>query len=114
MCFDGFEEVHHWYDTVFKGCWWIFEEEYYIIHDTLLPGFFIATQFFFTVSMCCVIAGGFLTVLYIRKDKDDEVYVALLLTLGTVLVIGGKNIYTNIVKKCATVLDLLNFFFDMK
>ncbi|KAI8429911.1 hypothetical protein MSG28_000385 [Choristoneura fumiferana] len=89
VCFNGFEEVHHWYDTVFTGCWWIFEEEYYIIHDTLLPGFFIATQFFFTISLCCVLASIFMTYLYLQKDKDDDNYLTLLVTLGTTLVIGG-------------------------
>ncbi|XP_026764146.1 uncharacterized protein LOC113522605 [Galleria mellonella] len=89
VCFNGFEEIHHWYDTVFTGCWWIFEEEYYIIHDVLLPGFFIATQFFFTITMCSVLASMFLSYLYLGKDKDDENYVTLLVTLGTVLVIGG-------------------------
>ncbi|CAD0195469.1 unnamed protein product [Chrysodeixis includens] len=89
VCFNGFEEIHHWYDTVFSGCWWIFEEEYYIIHDILLPGFFIATQFFFTISMCCVILSLFLSYLYMKKDRDDDKYLTLLVTLGTVLVIGG-------------------------
>ncbi|KAJ2946402.1 hypothetical protein O0L34_g12440 [Tuta absoluta] len=89
VCFNGFEEVHHLYDTIFTGCWWIFEEEYYIIHDILLPGFFIATQFFFTITMCCVLAAMFLSYLFLKKDKDDDNYVTLLLTLGTVLVMGG-------------------------
>lgn len=89
VCFNGFEEVHHWYDTIFTGCWWIFEEEYYIIHDILLPGFFIATQFFFTITMCCVLVSMFLSFIYMKKEKDDENYVTLLVTLGTVLVIGG-------------------------
>ncbi|KAL4705023.1 hypothetical protein ACJJTC_009811 [Scirpophaga incertulas] len=89
VCFNGFKDVHHWYDTVFTGCWWIFEEEYYIIHDTLLPGFFIATQFFFTITMCCVIISIFLLVIYMRKERDDDNYVTLLVTLGTILVIGG-------------------------
>ncbi|CAB3237268.1 unnamed protein product [Arctia plantaginis] len=89
VCFDGFGDVHHWYDTVFTGCWWIFEEEYYIIHDLLLPGFFIATQFFFTITMCCVLISMFLSYLYMKKDRDDDKYLTLLVTLGTVLVIGG-------------------------
>lgn len=74
---------------MFTGCWWIFEEEYYIIHDILLPGFFIATQFFFTIAVCCVFVSMFLSYLYLKKDKDDDKYLTLLVTLGTVLVIGG-------------------------
>lgn len=38
VCFHGFVDPRHWYDTKFYGCWWVFEEEYYIIHDILLPG----------------------------------------------------------------------------
>lgn len=98
VCFNGFEEVHHWYDVSFKGCWWIFEEEYYIIHDILLPGFFIATQFFFTVSMCCVLISLVLSFSYIRKDHDDDNYVTLLVTFGTILVIGGKFKYLMVFK----------------
>ncbi|VVC94184.1 uncharacterized protein LOC126971179 [Leptidea sinapis] len=89
VCFNGFEEVHHWYDTVFNTCWWIFEEEYYIIHDVLLPGFFIATQFFFTITMCCIIISSFLSYQFLKREEDDENYVTLLLTFGTILVIGG-------------------------
>lgn len=89
VCFNKFEDVHHWYDTVFNSCWWIFEEEFYIIHDILLPGFFIATQFFFTITLCCVLLSMFLVFLYLKKDKDDDDYLTLLVTLGTVLVIGG-------------------------
>lgn len=50
--------------------------------------------------MTCVLAAIFLTYLYLKKDKDDEHYVTLLLTLGTVLVIGGKiihGLYTRLV-----------------
>ncbi|KAG6458660.1 uncharacterized protein LOC119191426 [Manduca sexta] len=89
VCFHKFEDVHHWYETIFNSCWWIFEEEYYIIHDLLLPGFFIATQFFFTIALCCVLVSLFLAYIYMKKDKDDENYLTLLVTLGTVLVIGG-------------------------
>ncbi|CAF4883714.1 unnamed protein product [Pieris macdunnoughi] len=89
ICFNGFEEVHHWYDTVFKDCWWIFEEEYYIIHDILLPGFFIATQLFFTITLCCIITSFFLLYIYLRKEEDDDNYVTLLIIFGTTLVTGG-------------------------
>ena len=90
MCFKNFEEPHHWYDTKFTGCWWVFEEEYYIIHDFLLPGlkncvndlelvelknyiagFFVATQtlftFCFTLLLICLLS----LVRYIFTDDDD-------------------------------------------
>lgn len=38
ICFKGFEDPHHWYDTKFNDCWWVFEEEYYIIYDILFKG----------------------------------------------------------------------------
>lgn len=103
VCFNGFQDVHHWYDTIFTGCWWIFEEEYYIIHDILLPGFFIATQFFFTISMCCVLISIFLTYLYLNKDEDDDNYVTLLVTFGTILVIGGMYQFY-VILKCIFVI----------
>lgn len=56
----------------------------------LLPGFFVATQFFFTITMCCVLASAFLSFVYLKKDTDDDIYLTLLVTLGTVLVIGGE------------------------
>jgi hypothetical protein len=90
VCFKNFEEPHHWYDTKFTGCWWVFEEEYYIIHDFLLPGlkncvndlelvelknyiagFFVATQtlftFCFTLLLICLLS----LVRYIFTDDDD-------------------------------------------
>lgn len=38
ICFKNFEDPRHLYDTKFKECWWFYEEEYYIIHEFLLPG----------------------------------------------------------------------------
>lgn len=46
VCFQGFVDPRHWYETEFYGCWWVFEEEYYIIHDILLPGKKHELQFF--------------------------------------------------------------------
>lgn len=38
VCFKHFEDPRHLYDTKFSDCWWFYEEEYYIIHEFLLPG----------------------------------------------------------------------------
>ena len=49
--------------------------------------------------MCCVLISILLTYLYLNKDEDDDNYVTLLITFGTVLVIGGnfnEIIYRNI------------------
>lgn len=90
VCFRDFEDFRHQYDYRFTGCWWVFEEEYYIIFDFLLPGFFIATQFFFTLCMTLVLVAGFLTWMYCFCSRDHERYLLLLLSNGANLCIAGK------------------------
>jgi len=46
VCFKDFEDSHHWYDTKFGNCWWVFEEEYYIIYDILFKGLSILLFFY--------------------------------------------------------------------
>lgn len=89
VCFVNFEDFRHHYDTRFTGCWWVFEEEYYIIHDFLLPAFFIVTQFFFTLCMTLLLVAAFLTWLYCFCSKDHDKYLILLLSIGADLVISG-------------------------
>lgn len=89
VCFSNFEDFRHHYDTRFTGCWWVFEEEYYIIHDFLLPGFFIATQFFLTLCMTLLLIAAFLTWLYCFCSKSHDKYLLLLLSTGADLVIAG-------------------------
>lgn len=89
MCFNKFEDFRHFYDYRFTGCWWVFEEEYYIIDDFLLPGFFIATQFFFTLSMTLLLIAAFLTWLYCFCSKTHDKYILLLLSIGADLSIAG-------------------------
>lgn len=67
----------------------MFEEEYYIIHDLLLPGFFIATQFFFTLCLTLVLVAMFLTWMYCFCSRHHDKYILLLLTVGTDLVLAG-------------------------
>ncbi|KAJ3632861.1 hypothetical protein MTP99_009844 [Tenebrio molitor] len=80
VCFRNFEDFRHHYDNKFTGCWWVFEEEYYIIHDFLLPGFFIATQFFFTLCMTLVLVAVALTWLYCFCSRDHDKYIILLMS----------------------------------
>ncbi|KAL4153768.1 hypothetical protein QTP88_001601 [Uroleucon formosanum] len=52
VCFKDFEDPLHWFfNTRFHSCWWVFEEEYYIIDDILFKGLYIATQFFFSTCL---------------------------------------------------------------
>lgn len=75
VCFKDFEDFRHHYDYKFTGCWWVFEEEYYIIFDFLLPGFFIATQFFFTLCLTLVLVTAFLTWMYCFCSRDHDRYI---------------------------------------
>ncbi|XP_060518261.1 uncharacterized protein LOC132697028 [Cylas formicarius] len=89
VCFNQFEDFRHHYDYKFTGCWWVFEEEYYIIDDFLLPGFFIATQFFFTLCMTLVLIVAFLTWMYCFCSRDHDKYLLLLLSNGANAVLAG-------------------------
>ena len=89
VCFKDFEDFRHHFDFKFTGCWWVFEEEYYIIQDFLLPGFFIATQFFLTLCMTLLLIAAFLTWLYCFCSRQHHKYMLLLLSIGTDLVIAG-------------------------
>lgn len=68
---------------------WIFEEEYYIIHDYILPGFFIAVQFFFTLAFTLLLVSILLTILFLTCSKDHERYILLLITNGSCLTLAG-------------------------
>jgi hypothetical protein len=68
---------------------WVFEEEYYIIHDYILPGFFVAVQFFFTLAFTLLLMSILMTLLFLGCSKDNERYIMLLLTNGTCLVTAG-------------------------
>ncbi|XP_012272819.1 uncharacterized protein LOC105695645 [Orussus abietinus] len=89
VCFQRFQDPRHLYDTRFSSCWWVFEEEYYIIHDILLPDFFVATQFFFTLCMTLLLVGGFLTILYTCCSRQHNKYQLLLWATGANLTLAG-------------------------
>ncbi|XP_060858131.1 uncharacterized protein LOC132935552 [Metopolophium dirhodum] len=79
VCFKDFKDPRHWYDTRFHSCWWVFEEEYYIIDDILFKGFFIATQFFFSTCVLFTVFGLFYSRLYMYLNRAHERYVQILL-----------------------------------
>uniref|UniRef100_A0A1B6CZL8 Uncharacterized protein n=1 Tax=Clastoptera arizonana TaxID=38151 RepID=A0A1B6CZL8_9HEMI len=88
VCFHDLEDPRHWYDTKFSGCWWVFLEEYYIIHDLLLPGFFVAVQFFYTLSFVATLLSFFLVLGYLCASRENEHFVLLQLIVGGLL-LGG-------------------------
>lgn len=69
---------------------WVFEEEYYIIHDYLLPGFYIATQFFFTLCFSLLLVAALMTTAFTGCARDDDRYVMLLLTNGATQIVSGN------------------------
>lgn len=67
---------------------WVFEEEYYIIHDFLLPGFYIAVQLFATLCFVMILCSIPLTLAFLKTSRDDDRYVFLLLTIGFCQILG--------------------------
>lgn len=88
VCFQNFTDIHRFYDVQFKGCMWVFEEEYYIIHDFLLPGFYIAVQFFFTLTFTLLLVSALLTFGLFMYSRDDDRYMVVLLSNGASQVAG--------------------------
>lgn len=70
---------------------WVFEEEYYIIHDFILPGFYIAVQFFFTLTFTLLLVSVILTLGIFAFTRDDDRYMVVLLSNGALQVAGGKK-----------------------
>lgn len=99
VCFENFTDIHRFYDYRFEGCMWVFEEEYYIIHDFLLPGFYVAVQFFFTLTFTLLLISMLLTLGIFAFSRDDDRYMVVLLSNGASQVAGGKNINLKLLNK---------------
>lgn len=60
----------------FSGCRWLFERDtvgYDAMRSFLMPGFFVAVQFFYTlVFICALLAGGLLAALFLCVDPDRQ------------------------------------------
>lgn len=82
VCFKNFTDIHRFYDYRYEGCMWVFEEEYYIIHDYLLPGFYIAVQFFFTLTFTLMFVSVLFTLGVFFYSRDDDRYMVVLLSNG--------------------------------
>lgn len=89
VCFHGFERSKQPYDAKFYGCWWVFEEEYYGLHDILLPDFFIISQFFFTLCITLLIIGTLLTLIYTCCSRQHNKYLLLLWATGSNLTLAS-------------------------
>lgn len=82
ICLNNFHDIHRFYSNPFTGCGWVFDEEYYIIHGFLLPGFYIAVQLFATLCFVMCLVALPLTIIFLRTSRDDDRFVMLLLSIG--------------------------------
>lgn len=81
---------------------WVFEEEYYIIHDFLLPGFYTAVQFFFTLTFTLLLISGILICGIFIYTPDEDKYMTVLLSNGACQVAGGTTfIVLNCMNACS-------------
>ncbi|KAF2901379.1 hypothetical protein ILUMI_04807 [Ignelater luminosus] len=77
----------------FVGCRWIYDPfttGYDEIRGYLVPGFMVATQFFFTICFICALIGVILSLLYfLCCGPDMEKFVLLLQVNSIVQLVGG-------------------------
>ncbi|CAH0396146.1 unnamed protein product [Bemisia tabaci] len=82
ICMSGYEDPRHFHDVKFYGCWFLFEEEYYIIDEFLFPSFFIATEFFFMVCFVLAFIANLLVTTYMCCSRHHDKYIFLLRITG--------------------------------
>ncbi|XP_049949410.1 uncharacterized protein LOC126457285 isoform X1 [Schistocerca serialis cubense] len=79
----------------FVGCRWIYDPfttGYDEIQGFLVPGFMIATQFFFTLCFLCILAAFFLVLLYFLCWGPEQTrYILLIIAIGALLMAAGIN-----------------------
>jgi len=88
VCLNGFHDMRHQYDIKFYGCKHILLEEYDIIREELMPSFFVATQFFYTLSFIAMLIAIIFVVMYLLC-VDEYYRVNVLRWTGIDLIIGG-------------------------
>jgi hypothetical protein len=70
VCLNGFHDMRHQYELKWYGCKHILLEEYDVIRSELQPPFFVATQFFFTLSLMGMIVAITFIVMYLMCVND--------------------------------------------
>lgn len=93
-CFRSLEDQKDLYQRrFFVGCRWIYDPfttGYDQIRGYLVPGFMIATQFFFTLAFISVIIGGIMVLLYfLFCGPDQKKFVLLIKSMAILLMAGG-------------------------
>lgn len=77
----------------FVGCRWVYDPfttGYDEIRGFLLPGFMIATQFFFTLAFIGMLAGGIgVLVFFLCASPNQKHYVTLINSIGYIVLMAG-------------------------
>jgi len=88
VCLNGYFDMRHQYETRFYGCKHIKLEEYFIIQDELSKPFFVATQFFYTLSFIAILVAIILVLMYLLC-VDEYYRVSVLKWTGIDLIVAG-------------------------
>lgn len=56
-----------------------------------ITGFYIATQFWFSLCVLLTVCGLFYTILYMYLNRSVERYIQILFTCGGLYIAGGKK-----------------------
>ncbi|QQP39235.1 Uncharacterized protein FKW44_020054, partial [Caligus rogercresseyi] len=70
VCFNGFHDMRHQYDTRFYGCKHILLEEYAIVQSEIQPPFFVVTQIFYTLGLTGLLLAVLLILIYVLCIDD--------------------------------------------
>jgi hypothetical protein len=85
---DGYHDKSHQYEIKLHGCMHIRLEEYDFIRSEIQPPFFVATQFFYTLSFIAILIAIILVLMYLLC-VDDYYRVSVLRWTGIDLIVAG-------------------------
>lgn len=88
VCLDGYHDKSHQYEIKLHGCMHIRLEEYDFIRSEIQPPFFVATQFFYTLSFIAILIAIILVLMYLLC-VDDYYRVSVLRWTGIDLIVAG-------------------------
>lgn len=88
--------LHHsrifvaWYD-IENNVQFVLQNLFLLFLWCFLTGFFIAVEFFFTITFILTLVAGLLTLAYLCTSRDAENFVCLLAILGGSMFSAGKH-----------------------
>jgi len=89
VCMNGYFDAKLQYEKKFYGCMHIRLEEYGIIQDEIQPPFFVAVQFFYTLSFIAILIAIILVMMYLLC-VDEYYRVSVLRWTGIDLIVAGN------------------------